>query len=140
MAGIARVFAGLVARHQFQHAQRKSRRVGAAGAIGTDAAERIQRLEDLGQGLFLVVAAYGFMQLPDVIETLELCAEAGLKTNVNDRSFYLGRETLVISDRKGMARWRKILFAYLSRNARPASAFFQIPSNRVVELGTHIEL
>ncbi len=103
-------------------------------------AERIQRLEDLGQGLFLVVAAYGFMQLPDVIETLELCAEAGLKTNVNDRSFYLGRETLVISDRKGMARWRKILFAYLSRNARPASAFFQIPSNRVVELGTHIEL
>jgi KUP system potassium uptake protein len=103
-------------------------------------AERIQRLEELGEGLFLVVAAYGFMQLPDVIETLELCAEAGLQTKVNDRSFYLGRETLVISDRKGMARWRKILFAYLSRNARPAFAFFQIPSNRVVELGTHIEL
>jgi KUP system potassium uptake protein len=46
----------------------------------------------------------------------------------------------VLTERKGMAGWRKKLFAYMSRNARPANAFFRIPSNRVVELGTHIEL
>ena len=47
---------------------------------------------------------------------------------------------LVITDKAGMARWRKILFAFLSRNARPANAFFQIPPNRVVEFGAQIEL
>jgi len=46
----------------------------------------------------------------------------------------------VITEKRGMASWRKKLFAYMSRNARPANMFFQIPANRVVELGTHIEL
>jgi KUP system potassium uptake protein len=59
---------------------------------------------------------------------------------LDETSFYLGRETLVITGAKGMSRWRKMLFAFLSRNARPANAFFQIPPNRVVELGTQIEL
>ena len=103
-------------------------------------AGRIEKVVDLGHGFYQVVAVYGFMQTPNVIEVLDACDLAGLLPKAADRSFYLGRETLVISDKPGMARWRKILFAYMSRNARPASAFFQIPSNRVVELGTHIEL
>jgi KUP system potassium uptake protein len=60
--------------------------------------------------------------------------------NEADTSYYLGRETLLTSGRGEMARWRKALFAFLSRNARPANMFFQIPPNRVVELGTQIEL
>jgi KUP system potassium uptake protein len=71
---------------------------------------------------------------------MALCAETGLDSKTNDTSFYLGRETLLITNKKGMARWRKMLFAFMSRNARPANAFFQIPPNRVVELGTQIEL
>ena len=64
----------------------------------------------------------------------------GLAVDVEGASFYLGRETLLTSGRAGMAHWRKVLFAFLSRNARPANMFFAIPPNRVVELGTQIEL
>jgi KUP system potassium uptake protein len=102
--------------------------------------ERISHIRNLGHGFHQVTAAYGFMQMPNVIDVLQKCAEAGLVTDKNDTSFFLGRETLLITDRPGMAKWRKILFAFLSRNARPANAFFRIPPNRVVELGTQIEL
>ena len=101
---------------------------------------RIQSIRDLGYGMHQVTAAYGFMQTPNVLEVLRECEHAGLKTDRNDTSFFLGRETLLITDRPGMAKWRKALFAFLSRNARPATAFFRIPPNRVVELGTQIEL
>lgn len=104
-------------------------------------AQRIAKVSELGHGFFSVRAVYGFMQTPNVQEVLMLCARAGLETNLADTSFFLGKETLLIRTGKGkMARWRKVLFAYLSRNARPANAFFQIPPNRVVELGTQIEL
>jgi KUP system potassium uptake protein len=103
--------------------------------------DRLEFVRDLGQGIFQVRALYGFMQTPSVLEILARCAEQGLVTNVNDTSFFLGRETLVITKKKGtMAGWRKVLFSFLSRNARPATAFFQIPPNRVVELGSQIEL
>jgi KUP system potassium uptake protein len=103
-------------------------------------AERIEAMKDLGHGFFQVTAAYGFMETPNVLEVLEQCAAAGLATSEADTSFYLGRETLVMVKGRGMAGWRKTLFAFLSRNARPANAFFRIPPNRVVELGTQIEL
>ena len=102
--------------------------------------DRVEAINDLGHGFYQVRASYGFMQMPNVLEVLELCAERGLASRKNDTSFYLGRETLLITNKRGMARWRKMLFAFMSRNARPANAFFQIPPNRVVELGTQIEL
>jgi KUP system potassium uptake protein len=95
---------------------------------------------ELGQGFYQVRATYGFMQTPNVIELMDLLAEKGLETRKSDTSYFLGRETLLITEKRGMARWRKILFSFMSRNARPANAFFQIPPNRVVELGTQIEL
>ena len=104
------------------------------------AAGRIEKVVELGQGFYQVVAVYGFMQTPNVIEVLDLCRKAGLETNAADTSFFLGRETLLITDKRGFAKWRKVLFSFMSRNARPANTFFQIPSNRVVELGTQIEL
>ena len=103
-------------------------------------AERVKELVDLGGGFWQVIASYGFMQTPNVLEVLELCAQKGLVTIASDTSFFLGRETLIITNRPNLSRWRKMLFAFLSRNARPANAFFQIPPNRVVELGTQIEL
>jgi KUP system potassium uptake protein len=103
-------------------------------------AERIVDLTDLGNGFYQVRAAYGFMQTPGVLEIMDSIADRGLETRRTDTSFFLGRETLLITEKRGMAKWRKMLFSFMSRNARPANAFFQIPPNRVVELGTQIEL
>jgi KUP system potassium uptake protein len=104
------------------------------------ASQRLTSVNDLGHGFYQVTASYGFLQTPNVNEVLDLCCARDLQTNKADTSFYLGRETLLITDKRGMSRWRKILFSFMSRNARPANAFFQIPPNRVVELGTQIEL
>ena len=80
------------------------------------------------------------MQHPNVPQLLEWCELKGLKTVIDDTSFFLGRETLLTSGPARLMRWRKALFAFLSRNARPATAFFEIPPNRVVEMGMQIEL
>jgi KUP system potassium uptake protein len=101
---------------------------------------RILETNDLGYGFWQVSASYGFMQTPNVLEVLDQCAARGLVTSKSDTSFFLGRETLILTHKRGLALWRKGLFSFLSRNARPANAFFQIPPNRVVELGTQIEL
>jgi KUP system potassium uptake protein len=91
-------------------------------------------------GFWAVTAHYGFMQTPDVLQILRACAGQGLYLNEAETSFYLGRETLIQGKDKTMAAWRKRLFRYLSRNARSATDFFSIPPNRVVEIGTQIEL
>ncbi len=100
----------------------------------------VQDIQDLGNGFYRVRAQYGFMQSPNVIELMELCGKKGLATRSADTSYFLGRETLLVTKKRGMARWRKAIFAVMSRNARPATAFFHIPPNRVVELGAQIEL
>jgi KUP system potassium uptake protein len=102
--------------------------------------KRLAKVTNLGLGFYQVTEAYGFMQTPNVMEVLRACSSADLHVAEADTSFFLGRETLIITEKKGMARWRKVLFSFLSRNARPANAFFRIPPNRVVELGTQIEL
>ena len=103
--------------------------------------ERLEYVKDLGNGIFQARAIYGFMQTPNALEIMTLCADKGLATKFEDTSFFLGRETLVLTNKKGtMAFWRKVLFSFLSRNARPATAFYQIPPNRVVEFGAQIEL
>ena len=87
-----------------------------------------------------LVAAAAAPPTPDVLQVLRACAGQGLYINENETSFYLGRETLITGKGKGMAPWRKRLFRFLSRNARSATDFFSIPPNRVVEIGTQIEL
>jgi len=110
--------------------------------------------EPLGHGFYLVKARYGFMETPDVPKVLALLPgeleEQGHHTGafkVQDTSFYLGRETLIVA-RKAlkadarvgrMVRWRRVLFALMARNAQSATAFFQLPPNRVVELGAQIQ-
>ncbi|MFO0677354.1 MAG: potassium transporter Kup [Polyangiaceae bacterium] len=98
------------------------------------------RISEVGHGFFQVTARYGFMQSPNVHDILDACREAGLSMQDDDTSFYLGRETLLTTGRSKMAGWRKRLFSILSRNAQPATAFFGLPPNRVVEMGTQIEL
>jgi len=101
--------------------------------------ERSVTLERLGHGFVRVVATFGFMQSPNIPEVLARAARQGIRIPPMETSYYLGRERLVLTGHARMHRWRKKLFALMSRNARSATEFFQIPSNRVVELGAQIE-
>ena len=102
--------------------------------------ERIS-VEGLEQGFFKVTVRYGFKDDPDIPAALALCAPQGFHYEVMETSFFLGRETIVPSSKvPGMALWREILFMWMFRNADSATAFFKIPTNRVVELGTQVEM
>jgi KUP system potassium uptake protein len=95
---------------------------------------------ELGEGFWRVTARYGFMQSPHVPRLLAVCLAEGLAVDLDDTSYFLGRETLLTGGPSRMARWRKLLFGFLSRNSRPATQFFGLPPNRVVELGAQIEI
>ena len=97
-------------------------------------------MHDLGANIFRMTGRYGFMEKPNVPDLLAQGRTLGLHFNLNDTSFYLGRETLIPSVKGKMARWRKKLFGVMHRNAQSATAFFEIPANRVVELGAQIEV
>jgi KUP system potassium uptake protein len=101
--------------------------------------ERVQ-VEDLGGSFYRVVVRYGFKNAPNIPKALELCQVCGQKFNLMETSFFLSRETLVPTKMPGMALWREKLFAWMARTAGSAMSFFRIPTNRVVELGTQIEL
>jgi KUP system potassium uptake protein len=103
--------------------------------------DRVQ-LERLVNGFFKLEAWYGFKQQPDIDEILDACrVRYGLAFDVMDTSFFLSRETVIpTSEVPGMALWRDHVFAWMTRNATRATDFFNIPANRVVELGTHIEI
>jgi KUP system potassium uptake protein len=95
--------------------------------------------EPLGEGFYRLIAHYGFMQSPDVPAVLASVAERGVSTAPMSTSYYLGHERLVLTGSARMMRWRKKLFAFMSRNARSATEFYRIPPNRVLELGAQIE-
>ncbi|HEX2205568.1 MAG TPA: KUP/HAK/KT family potassium transporter, partial [Longimicrobium sp.] len=97
-------------------------------------------IEAMGHGFHRLVLSYGFMEEPNVPEALKAVHAPGLDLTSAKTSFFLGRETLIPSKRKGMAPWREHLFSLMSRNARTATSFFGLPPNRVVELGAQIEL
>ena len=86
-----------------------------------------------------VKAKYGFMQTPNVPEVLSLSTERGVIAKPTETTYYLGRENLIPTGTKPLARWRKQLFIFMQRNSRPATEFFGIPPNRVVELGAQME-
>jgi len=102
----------------------------------------IDRVEvtDLGESFWQVTVQYGFKDEPDLPAALALCAHFGLEFEMMDTSFFLGRETLIPRRSKDMAYWRVLLFALMFRNASSLTAFFRIPSNRVVELGSQVVL
>jgi KUP system potassium uptake protein len=105
------------------------------------AEDRVQ-LERLVGGFYKLEAWYGFKDQPDIDEILNACqVRYGMAFDVMDTSFFLSRETVIpVADTPGMAFWRDHLFAWMTRNATRATDFFNVPANRVVELGTHIEI
>ncbi len=98
-------------------------------------------ISELGGNCYVVRAVHGFKETPDINEVLALLEEQhGLKLELSDTSFFLARDTVVPSNLPGMAIWRERLFAWMMQNAAKPSDFFKIPPNRVVELGTKIEI
>lgn len=95
---------------------------------------------DLGDGFYRITLHYGFMESPNVPHQLALINQPGLDINLEEVTYFLGRERLFATEKPGMAIWRERLFALMSRNARNAADFFHLPPNRVVEMGTQVEL
>ncbi|MBV8032096.1 MAG: potassium transporter Kup [Betaproteobacteria bacterium] len=100
------------------------------------------KIERLGHGCFRVRVRYGFMNRPDVTRALELCAALGLEFNLMETSFFLSREKIVpvVGGPSNMARWRERMFAAMARNAGNITDYLNIPTNRVIELGTRVEI
>jgi len=97
-------------------------------------------IRSLGCNFFQMSAHYGFKEDPDVPALLQTSGRRGFAFDMMDTSFFVSRETLIPTVAPGMAMWRERLFVSMSKNATKASEFFQIPTNRVVELGTQVEL
>ena len=97
------------------------------------------KVEALPHGFFRVIARFGFMETPNVASVVARCCTDTVGSSVDDVTYYLGRPTLIPGRRTRMMTWRKLLFAFLARNSRPATQFFNIPPDRVVEVGMQIE-
>ena len=104
------------------------------------AAEKRLETKDYGSGFYRVVLRYGFMEEVDVPAALAQLKDIGQQCRMMDTSFFLARQTLLASSRPGMAIWREKLFAWMLRNAVSAMEFFKLPTNRVVELGSQVEI
>jgi KUP system potassium uptake protein len=101
--------------------------------------ERVS-VQSLGHDLYNVRIQYGFMEDPNVPDALLWARAQGLPLDVDDVTYFLGRETILVTRRKGMAVWREKLFVLMARNAVRATAFFRLPPERVVELGVQVEM
>ncbi len=98
-------------------------------------------VESFGNGLYRVKVYYGFMDQPNIPEALAASDQRELPPiEASDTTYFLGRETIISSSRRGMASWRERLFALMARNATTATAYMGIPPDRVVELGEQLEL
>ena len=97
-------------------------------------------IDDLGRNFYRVRIFYGFMDRPDLPDALGLCATLGLPFDMMTTSFFISRAMIVSSPIPGMVKWRERLFLALSKNAMNAADFFKIPTNRVIEMGTRIEI
>jgi len=101
--------------------------------------ERVE-VTDMGSGFYRLILNYGFMQETDVPAALKKVKECGMEFDMMTTSFFLSRQTLLPSEKPGMMLWREKIFAWMLRNAATAMEFFKLPSNRVVELGSQMEI
>ncbi len=111
--------------------------------LDTPVAEYGERTEitALGHEFYRVILRYGFAEDPDIPMSMQNCEAKGLGFDMMDTTFFLSRENVIASaGARGMPMWRDKLFAFLTRNGSPATAFFRIPGNRMIELGTQVEI
>ncbi len=130
--------------HNLKHNKVMHKRVVLMSLVVEDVArvpdmDRVE-IEKLGEGFYRIVARFGFVEDSEVPRVLELCAEQGMHFDMMDTTFFLGRETLLPSKKPGMAIWREHLFSWMWKNASRAMDSLKLPPNRVVELGTQVEI
>jgi KUP system potassium uptake protein len=104
-----------------------------------DSGSRV-KIETLAENFYQVIGQFGFMEDPNVPEILKACATQGLKFKESETTYFLSRENIIPSRKKGMMLWRERLFAVMSRNSQRATTYFRLPPNRVVELGMQVEI
>jgi KUP system potassium uptake protein len=97
-------------------------------------------VEPLGHNCFQVNISYGFIDERNVPADLALCAESGLEFDAMETSYFIARHNVIATPGSGMAMWREKMYAAMARNARDAADYFRLPSNRVIELGTQVEI
>jgi len=130
--------------HHLKHNQALHEQVVLLSVLPADVPQvpREEQLEvtALGNGFFRVVWRTGFLEAPNVPAILKRARKHELVLQPGTTSYYLGRETLLTTGKAKMMRWRKVLFAFVSRNALPATSYFGLPPGRVVELGMQVDL
>ena len=102
-------------------------------------AQRVE-IEALGQACYQVTLCFGFQEQRDIPAALALCAAKGVPFDMMATSFFISRQTVIPTRGDGMAQWRESLYATMARNARDAAGYFQLPSNRVIELGSQVQI
>lgn len=102
-------------------------------------ADRI-KIDTLAHDCYQVNVYYGFKDERDIPAALELCKDAGLEFEMMSTSFFISRQNVIPKVGRGMALWRESMYALMSRNARDAADYYHVPSNRVIELGTQVEI
>lgn len=102
--------------------------------------EKRFQIHDLGQGFFRILIHYGFKDAIDVPKELFANNEHGFDFNMHDTNFFIGRETVIPTKIPGMALWREHLFSWMARNATSAADFYRLPSRRVLELGSRVDI
>lgn len=130
--------------HNLLHNKVLHERVVFLTVISTDIptvppAERV-KVEQLGNDCYQVDLTYGFVDSRDVPADLALCAEHGLQLDPMETSYFIARQNVIATPGAGMAMWRENLYASMAKNARDAADYFKLPSNRVIELGTQVEI
>lgn len=98
------------------------------------------KLKDQENGIYSLYIKYGFMDAINIPSVLKKCKKQGLKLNLDEITYFLGRETLIYGRQPAMRKWRLILFSTLSKNAQRVTDFFKLPTEQVFEIGTHIEM
>lgn len=106
----------------------------------TVASENRLEITEFENGFTRILATYGYMETPQIPEIIRLAKGFGITLEPLKTTYYLGRETILTTGTSKMASWRKSLFAFMARNARNPAGYFKIPPNRVIEIGSQIEL
>ena len=103
--------------------------------------QRRMGIEAIGDDFYRILLRFGFMETPDVpLALMRSCDQGGIHFDPMDTTYFASRETIVAGRHRGMPVWRDKLFAFMHRNAAPATGFFRIPGNRLVELGAQVEI
>jgi KUP system potassium uptake protein len=130
--------------HNLSHNKILHERVAFLTVLNADipavpATERVQ-VEPLGHAFYQINVRYGFKDERDIPLALDLCKAYGLEFEMMETSFFISRQTVIPTAGAGMSSWREALFATIYRNARDAADYYRVPANRVIELGTQVEI